>query len=485
MREKFYITTPIYYASGEPHIGHAFTTVYADVITRHKRLKNFDVFFLTGVDEYGSKIAEKAKIAGKNPQEYVDEISEKYVNLWKLLQIQNDDFIRTTSEKHKEGVLKFMEKLQEAGDVYVGDYEGLYCVGCENFILGKDLANGLCPDHLTKPEIVKEKNYFFNLKKYLLLIKEKILSDEIKIIPESRRNETLKMLESDLPDFSISREKVQWGISFPYDKQQTIYVWIEALMNYVSALDFPDGAKFQKYWPADVHIIGAEINKFHTIFWPALLLSARMPLPKKIFIHGLFTVNGQKMSKTLGNVVDPISLIDKFGSDATRYLLVSQFPASEHSDIKESEFDEKYNADLANGVGNLFERVFAMVVKYIGINEIGRDEEAIKIIGKTKEKYDSRMDNLQLYEALKEVLILAKFLDKYITEKQPWKLYKNNKTNPEIAKILNSLIFGVEEIIRFLSPFMPNKMKNAEDFLVQLKSGSIGANDKLNLFPRV
>lgn len=486
---KFYITTPIYYASGEPHIGHAFATIYADIISRYKKAVGFETFFLAGMDEHGSKIAEKAKSENKKPQQYVDETVKKYIDLWRLLLIQNDDFIRTTSVKHKKGVLEFIRRLYEAGDIYEGDYEGLYCVGCENFILEKDLVNGLCPDHLKKPEIVREKNYFFNLKKYIPTIKKKILNNEIKIIPESRKNETLKMLESGLPDFSISREKVQWGISFPYNEKQTVYVWVEALMNYVSALDFPDGEKLKKFWPADFHIIGADINKFHSVFWPALLLSAKIPLPKKIFIHGLFTINGQKISKTLGNIINPVDLIERFGADATRYLLVSQFPATEHGNIKESEFTEKYNSDLANGVGNLFERVFAMVIKCGKTNKILKndfcEEEAKKAISEIKEKYEFYMENFQLYEALREIFVLIKFFDRYINDKKPWEICKKDEGGPEVAKILNSLIFGVERIIAMLSFFMPQKMKDAENFLKKLKNGDIGANNKLNLFPRI
>ncbi|MBI5306474.1 methionine--tRNA ligase [Candidatus Wolfebacteria bacterium] len=481
---KFYITTPIYYASGDPHIGHAFTTVYADVISRYKKDKNFDVFFLTGMDEYGSKIAEKAKLAGKEPQKYVDEIAQKYVDLWKALRIENNDFIRTTSLRHKDGVLKFFEKLKAAGDIYSGDYEGLYCVGCEDFILERKLVNGLCPDHQTKPEAVREKNYFFNFKKYSLQIKEKINSGELKIIPESRKNEVLAILNGDLPNFSITREKVQWGISYSFDKTQTIYVWIEALMNYVTALDFPDGEKFKKFWPVDVHIIGAEINKFHSLFWPALLMSAELLLPKKIFVHGLFTVNGQKMSKTLGNVIDPIKLANQFGADAVRYLLLSQFPATEHGDIKESEFGAKYNSDLANGIGNLFERTFVMALKY-GVDFKAVDAEIKKITAEIFKKYNENMENFRLYEALREVFILVKFLDRYLNDKSPWTFYKNNPSNPEIAKILNSVIFGIEIIIKMLNYFMPDKMKDAEIFLNKLKSGDLKKNAKINLFPRV
>lgn len=483
-KKKFYITTPIYYASGESHIGHAFATIYADVISRYKKARGFDVFFLTGMDEHGSKIAEKAAIAKKEPQKYVDELAEKYLNLWKLLQIENDDFIRTTSQRHKDGVFKFFEKLKNSGDIYESYYEGFYCVGCEDFILERNLVNGACPDHLLRPELVREKNYFFNLKKYLPKIREKIINGEMKIIPESRKNESLAILEGDLPDFSITREKVKLGIPYPFAGNQTIYVWVEALMNYVSVLDFPDSEKFKKYWPPDVHIIGAEINKFHTIFWPGLLMSVGLALPKKIFIHGLFTVNGLKMSKTLGNVIDPLDLIKKFGSDAVRYLLLSQFPASIHGDIKESEFSAKYNSDLANGIGNLFERVVAMVLKY-GADFESFNPEVEKNIIKIVEKYEIQMKNFELYEALREVFVLARFLDKYINDKKPWEIHKKNPDSREIAEILNSLVLGCEKIIDLLNPFLPAKMETAKRFFNGLKDGNLEKNAKINLFPRI
>ena len=492
MKQKFYITSPIYYASGSPHIGHAFTNIYIDVIARYKRKADFDVLFLTGMDEHGSKIAQKAESVGKNPQEFVDELSEKYLDLWKKLQIKNDDFIRTTSERHKKGVLEFIKKLYESGDIYQDDYEGLYCIGCENFILEKDLVNGLCPDHLQKPETIKEKNYFFNLKKYLPKIKEKILSGELEIFPESRKNETLNIINMDIPNFSITRERVKWGIPFPYDKKQTIYVWVEALMNYISALDsnldFWKGEKFKKFWPVDAHIIGAEINKFHTIFWPALLMSVNLPLPQKIFIHGLFTINGQKMSKTLGNAIDPIDLINKFSSDATRYLLLSQFSALEHGDIKESEFIVKYNADLANGVGNLFERIFAMFLKYGDNKKINNkiaDLEIKKVFDEVSKKYNFYMDNFQLFEALKEIFSFVRYLDKYINEKSPWDLYKKNGPSLELDKILSDLILSAEKIILLFEPFMPAKMEESKNFADKLKSGLLDAENKLNLFPRI
>lgn len=483
--EKFYLTTPIYYASGPPHIGHTFSTLYADVITRWLKNKRKDAFFSAGLDEHGAKIAEAAKKNGQEPQEFTDEIAEQYKKAWGAMGIEYSDFIRTTSEKHKKGVLAFLEKLRAKGDIYESEYEGLYCVGCENFILERNLVNGLCQDHLISPQKIKEKNYFFRLKKYLPEIKNKIENDEIKIIPASRKNEALGMIESGIEDFSITREGLKWGIPYPFAKNQTIYVWADALLNYLTVLDYPDGENFRKFWPADLHIIGAEINKFHSIFWPAMLMSAGLPLPKNIFVHGLLTVNGQKMSKTVGNIIDPMDMADKFGADAARYLLLSQFPAYEHSDVKAEEFAQKYNSDLANGVGNLFERSFTMMVDFRGGVFSAKNglEEKIKLSAeKTGKNYENNFDNYKLYEVLVEVFAFIKNLDRYINDEKPWVLNKNKDEKLDV--VLNTLLFGIEKIIAWMEPFMPSKMNEAKNYLAKLKKGELKIEDKLGLFPR-
>jgi len=478
MEDKFYITTPIYYASGKPHIGHAFTTLYADVVARYQKLQGKDVFFATGMDEHGSKIFQAAQKQGKEPQEFVDEIAEDYKDLWKKLGIEYSGFIRTTSPRHQKGVYKFLELLKKSGAIYAGEYEGLYCVGCENFILERNLVNGVCPDHLTPPQKIKEKNYFFNLKKYLPSLKGEIEKDNLKIVPETRKNEILKIIE---------RERVKWGIPFPFEKNQTVYVWVEALMNYVTILGFPEGENFKRFWPADVHIIGAEINKFHSIFWPALLMAVNLPLPRKIFVHGLFTVNGQKMSKTLGNVIDPLDMIEKFGVDGTRYLLLSQFSAAFHGDIKEAEFTTKYNSDLANGVGNLAERILSMIIKFKkGVLEISNDidKEIEDVIGKAKTDYHKNMEDLALFEALQDAFSLIKKIDKYIDEKKPWELHKKENTQ-ELDKTLKSAFLALEQISHFLLPFMPFKMKELRILLSEIKNKELKKEIKLNLFPRI
>jgi len=483
---KFYLTTPIFYASGKPHIGHSFTAVFADVVARRQKSKGKDVFFSAGLDEHGSKIEEKAKKENKDPQKFTDEIAQSYLSAWKSLGIEYSDFIRTTSKKHKNGVLEFVKKLWDAGDIYEGEYEGLYCVGCENFVLERNLVNGLCPDHLVAPQKIKEKNYFFNLKKYLPEIKKKIETRELKIIPDSRKNETLAMVESGVSDFSITRENLQWGILFPYDKNQTIYVWADALINYATILDYPDGKNFKKYWPPDLHIIGAEINKFHSIFWPAMLMSASLQLPKEIFIHGLLTVNGQKMSKTIGNIIDPIELAEKFGADSARYLLLSQFPASEHGDVKAEEFARKYNSDLANGIGNLLERSFTMMIDYRGgilDAKNGLDEKIKSSAEKTEKSYENNFENYKLYEALADVFAFIKKLDVYINEEKPWALAKNRDEKLDV--VLNTLLFGIEKIIAWLEPFMPNKIGEVKNHILKLQSGKLKKGEKLGLFPRI
>ncbi|MEK7568133.1 MAG: methionine--tRNA ligase [Patescibacteria group bacterium] len=480
---KFYVTTPIYYASGRPHIGHAFATIYADVIARYREINGEEVFFSAGVDEHGAKIAKLAGQENKEPQDFVDEMSLTYKEAWRVLNVKYGDFIRTTDWRHKKGASFFIQKLQESGDIFKGEYEGLYCVDCEKFVFEKDLTDGFCPDHRRKPEKTKETNYFLNLKKYLPKIRKLIESDELKIFPVSRKNEALAFIGEEPENFSLSRERVKWGIPYPGDENQTIYVWVEALTNYLTVLDYPEGERYKKFWPPDLQIIGAEINKFHTVFWPALLLAVGERLPKEIFIHGLFTVNGAKMSKTAGNVIDPVVLAEKFGGDAIRYLLLSQFPAGEHGDVAESRFAEKYNSDLANGLGNLFERILALIVKYKeNFGDFNREEKLDSFIAElcrsSENNYRQKMDSYQLYEALGVVFFVAKKLDQYINQNEPWKLFGKNDLD-KLNQCLNSLIFGVEKIILWLTPFLPTKAVAAANVFKETNPR------KLNLFPRL
>ena len=474
---KYYITTPIYYVNDKPHIGHAYTTVVADVLARWRREKGDEVFFLTGTDEHGTKVAQSAKAQGKSPQEFCDEISEIYKSRWKNLNISNDYFIRTTDKQHKDKVKEIFTKLKNAKTpkknnvIYQGEYKGLYCVGCEKFLTEKEIVNGKCPDHETKPEELVEKNYFFKLSDYKEIIKEKIEKDEIKILPVSKKNEALSMLDF-IDDFSLSRETVKWGIDLPFDKSQKIYVWVEALMNYLTAIGYPDNLeKFNKLWPADLHLMAQEILKFHTIYWPAILMALGLEMPKTIFIHGFFTIDGKKMSKTLGNTIDPDELVKKYGADATRYLLLSQFSFGQESDIQVERFSEKYNSDLANGLGNLVARVSNLLEKNNIETNLQKNSDA-----KLKSVFDKKMQEYKFNEALEVLWKKLRQCDEIITKAQPWKL--ENKS--EIKNILEPISQNILNVANLLSPFMPDTSE---------KIISIFTADKIKkskpLFPRI
>lgn len=467
---KFYITTPIYYVNGLPHIGHAYTTVAADVLSRYHRQKGDKVFFLTGTDEHGEKIAEIAKKENKDPLEFCNQMASLFRNTWKDLNISNDHFIRTTSQEHQKAVSEFLLKLKENKAIYKKKYEGLYCTGCEKFLTQKELVGGLCPDHKKKPELVEEENYFFDLQKYLGKIKELIVKNKIKIFPSSKKVETLGLLKQELEDFSISRQKVEWGIDIPWDSSQKIYVWVDALINYISGISYPE-KEFKKWWPVDLHLIGKDILKFHTIYWPAMLLAANIELPKEIFIHGYFTMNGEKMSKTLGNVIKIEDLIKKFGVDSTRYLLLTQFPFGQDGDISMDKLTERYNADLANGLGNLVQRTIGMINK----NLDGRNPDlAIKL--KKDKRVGKLIEELKFEEALKEIWQIIASADAYISEKKPWQLDNKKELNKILGKVRNDIL----EISSLLTPFLPEISKKIEEVFEDTKIKTISP-----LFPRI
>src|SRR3989339_1492570 len=366
---KFYITTPIYYVNDKPHIGHAYTTIVADVLARFYRQEIGDknVFFLTGTDEHGAKVAESAAKNGISPQEFTDRVSQEFKTAWQNLDISYNHFIRTTDKEHQKIVIDILKKLNDKGVLYQGDYQGLYCVGCEKFILESELVDGKCPDHNKVPEKLTEKNWFFSLQQFLPKIKKAIETGELFIYPESRKKEVLGLIDKqELPDFSISRSKksVPWGIDLPFDANQKTYVWVDALSNYISALGYPKSKNFQKFWPADAQFLALDILKFHAVYWPAILMALDLPL-SKLYIHGFFTLDGKKMSKTLGNVIDPNELADKYGAEVSKYLILSQFSFGQESDIKLEDFPIKYNADLVNGLGNLVSRVTNMIELYL------------------------------------------------------------------------------------------------------------------------
>jgi len=475
MSKKFYLTTPIYYVNDKPHIGHAYTTIAADVLARYYRQKGGEVFFLTGTDEHGEHIAQAAQKAGKSPQEFVDEIAEKFKEAWTKLNIQYDDFIRTTEKRHEKGVEKFLLALNKSGKVYQDDYKALYCSGCEDFIFEKDLIDGKCPHHKKEPKLISEKNYFFKLIDFLPQVKDLIEKDKIIIEPKERKKEILSLLKQDLGNLSISRQKVKWGIDLPFDKKQKIYVWVEALANYLTAIGYgADEKKFNKIWPADIHLMAKDILKFHALFWPALLLAVGLELPKKIFVHGFFTVNGQKMSKTLGNVIDPIYLADKYGTDALRYFLLREISFGQDGDFSIKRFEERYNADLANGLGNLVSRVLTLSERVKTAKSA--DGQLTKQIKSVQKNYQKAMEQIKFHEALESVWQLISFCDEYIEKNKPWKLIK---TEPEKFKqIISELLITLKEIAYLLEPFIP---ATSEKILKQLKQ-----NKKTEaLFPRL
>jgi len=471
MNKKFYITTAIPYVNAAPHIGHALEFIQGDVLARFHRLLKEDVFFLSGVDENALKnvqAAEKKKIP---VAEFVKENSGKFYQLKEALNLSFDDFIYTTEKRHIEGVEAFWQACRKE-DIYKKKYRGLYCTGCEAFYTEKDLDQGKCPEHQCKPEIIEEENYFFRLSAYQKWLEEKISQDELKIIPQSRKNEVLAFVKRGLEDFSISRTKERahgWGIPVPGDEKQIIYVWFDALINYISALNWSKKSQlFEKYWPADVHVIGKGISRFHAIYWPAMLQSVGLPLPKEIFVHGYVTTNGQKISKSLGNVIDPFEITKKYGIDPIRYYLLKEIPAYDDGDFSETRFKEVYNADLANGLGNLVARIAKLCEKSGLIVGKKPSDDSVKDLSPFLSKY-------QFDQALKFIWGKISEADHFLDENKPW-LLEGEKLNSVLAKL-------VEEITRIsflLQPFLP---QTAEKIQKQFKGPKI--KSEAPLFPRI
>lgn len=478
MREKnkFYITTSIAYVNAPPHIGFALETIQADVLARYHRFLGKEVFFLTGTDEHGSKIEKAAKEAGKTPRDFTKEISQRFKDLKEALNLSNNDFIRTSDKKrHWPAVQKAWKQLLEKGDIYKKKYKGLYCIGCEAFLKKKDLVNGKCPNHQRKPEIIEEENYFLKLSKYADDVRKEIEKERIKIIPETRKNEILSFINKGVEDISISRskEKLKWGIPVPNDAGQVIYVWFEALLNYISAIGYgQDEENFKKFWPADVHCIGKDIFRFHALMWPAILIALNLPRPRNILVHGFITVNGQKMSKSLGNIVDPFELVDKYGTDALRYFLLREIPSTEDGDFTYEKFKERYNADLAHGLGNLVARVINLAKKYkIELDTKFKIEkfEIINNIETALKEYKKFLDEFKFNDSLASIWKLINFCDRYIEKEKPWS--KGDK------KVICDLLYTIKKIAEILEPFLPGF---TEKIKKQLKNEKLGP-----LFPRL
>lgn len=461
---KFYVTTPIYYVNDVPHIGHAYCTIASDVLARYHRMCGDDVYFLTGTDEHGQNIERIAMEKGVPEQMYCDSIVAQFMELWKKLDISNDYFIRTTSERHKLGALKFYKAVYDAGDLYRGNYEGWYCPRCERFYPEKELLEGnLCPDHGMPTDWIKEENYFFALSKYQDRLLKHIEENPDFIQPEIRKNEVLNVIKSGLDDVSISRSTVKWGIPVPDSPDEVLYVWIDALSNYITAIGYGDDPDtMNRYWPADVHVIGKEILRFHVIIWPALLMSAGIPLPKKIFGHGWLTKNGKKLSKSTGNVIKPHELIDEFGVDSVRYFFLREYTFGSDGDFSREAFIHRVNSDLANDLGNLLNRTLSLVKQNIGdfvpqpSEKTDIDQELIDIALGTFAKTKTHIDNLAFSEVLEAIWELVRRANKYLDESAPWRLAKDSANKDRVATILYNCVETLRFLSILLSPFIPN-----------------------------
>ncbi|MEI5909610.1 methionine--tRNA ligase [Bacillus spongiae] len=467
MKEKlntFYITTPIYYPSGNLHIGHAYTTVAGDAMARYKRMRGFDVMYLTGTDEHGQKIQRKAEEKGITPQEYVDEIVDGIQDLWKKLDISYDDFIRTTQPRHKVVVEKIFKQLLDQGDIYLDEYEGWYCTPCESFFTERQLVDGKCPDCGRDVEKVKEESYFFKMSKYVDRLLTFYNENPEFIQPESRKNEMINnFIKPGLEDLAVSRTTFDWGVKVPGDPKHVIYVWIDALSNYITSLGYgtDNDSKYKNYWPANVHLVGKEIVRFHTIYWPIMLMALDLPLPKKVFAHGWLLMKDGKMSKSKGNVVDPVTLIDRYGLDSLRYYLLREVAFGSDGVFTPEGFVERVNFDLANDLGNLLNRTIAMINKYfqgeIPLYEGPKgefDQQLQQVNHQTVVQYEEAMEKMEFSVALTAVWQLISRTNKYIDETQPWVLAKNEEQKEILGNVMVHLAESLRRVAVLLTPFL-------------------------------
>jgi methionyl-tRNA synthetase len=460
--EVFYITTPIYYVNDVPHIGTAYTTLAADVVARFKRQQGRDVFFLTGVDEHGQKVAQAAADRNESPQAWVDSIVSHYTDVWEMLNISNDDFIRTTEDRHAQVARLFIEKLKDKGDVYLGSYEGWYCIGDEAFLLSSQLNEKACPDCGRPVDWVKEENYFFRLSDYQDRLLAYIDEHPEFIQPESRRNEVVSFINSGLEDQSISRTSFTWGIPCPFDERHVMYVWFDALLNYLTAPGYGrEPERFAGIWPADWHLMGKEILRFHAVIWPAMLMAAELPLPRHVFAHGWLTVEGQKMSKSLGNVVRPADLVAEYGVDAYRYYFMREFSFGADGNFSRRTMLRRYNAELANDLGNLESRVLTMSGKYRdgcvpARGEPGGEEELlIEKAASTWESVTARLEALAFNDALADIWEFIRAVNRYVDVSAPWALAKDESLAADLDRVLYHGLECLRQIALLIVPFMP------------------------------